>query len=205
MRKPALAALLAVAGLVSLATTAPIASANRSLRFGGERSFTGTTASFALRSSELDLVACETTFQHVLTVERFSKAVARRLPEGVVAKVTEARTSNCREAHRGPAILTFLASAGRGEFLERYDQFLGTLPSITGISLTMLGVAVHMQGFGFDCLFQGEVAVLYSMTETPSPALAGRLPVVIELGLCPRAIDIGARFTYSRLFTLTLI
>ncbi|HYV15510.1 MAG TPA: hypothetical protein VE972_05785 [Conexibacter sp.] len=147
---------------VALALLASVAAGSASLGIEPAGSFTATSegrVTFQDRGGAFR-VSCNMTLTGILGIG-VNKEAARSLVEGPVAKVKTATLGSCTETLGGAAEGRFLLEAEE-PYQLRYDSFLGTLPNITGVLLTTLGVKLELgsRSLGIRCLFEGEIGFL---------------------------------------------
>lgn len=110
-------------------------------------------------------VRCPMTLNGLMTTTGTNKELSRVLPEGLVASITEGRTSGCTDQSGAEAQVIPQAETLR-RYGIRYDSFLGTLPSISGILGTALEVAVRIIASGLTCDYTGEQGMLIAFPAT---------------------------------------
>jgi len=121
------------------------------------------------------------------------------------AAVTEWRTANCTEPFGG-AIATRALAFSWG---VRTDSFLGTLPNIAGLHMTILGARlVTSGGLLGECLYAGDIPLLITFP----PEAGGNVVRVLtnELtrqsggGFCPAVVHASGSFLLTPRQSLTL-
>jgi len=148
----------ACVALSALTLLAGSAAAEESLRLSPSGEFTATSEGAITFQSALISVNCSVTLSGRTDTE-VETSVARLLPEGIIGEIDEGRAGSCRESFGGAAEARFLITENLLANL-RYDSFLGTLPSITGVLLTALAVKLQISTFGLRCLYEGAVGML---------------------------------------------
>jgi hypothetical protein len=157
MRHASRAALIACAGLCSLAIVAGSASASRAIRIEPVGEITKVVNEFTITAFGGEVrVRCRLVVRGRL-VGQVQKA--RVLPAGRFGQITFAEASECR-SNLGEARVIILVEANRPVNL-RFEAFLGALPNITGILFRKLAFELKVdEAVIGNCLFSGDVLLL---------------------------------------------
>jgi hypothetical protein len=148
-----------------------------------------------------------------LRTEQVLKSAAGTLPAGQIGNVTEGSFRECRESLFGSEVRwVFLARKENSAtwFPVRYDAFLGTLPAIGGILLTILNFAISFTNALIGtCLYRGNVGLLIALNASHQPIeyrfLANRIPLQSGGGSCPASGELVGRGTISPTLTVSLL
>lgn len=144
-------------------------------------------------------IACNTTLGGGV----FKMNLTEEIGVAEAAAITELRTSSCTE----PFGRSITASGLAFSWGVRLDSFLGTLPSISGLGMTIVGARFEAVGTSVgNCLYAGDIPVLMPLTAgvgTTMRLLANRLVWQSGGAFCPRTIEGSGTFTLSAAQTIT--
>jgi hypothetical protein len=187
IRKP-LAAIVLVA-VAALVTNIGSAHANVGLELSGSSS--QTLSGRVTLQSELAEVICDTTL--VAAMERATEKVA----EEDIGRTTEVRTASCRSSVGTFRAISFLGvGSATSLWTLLYQSFLGTLPTVTGIAVTLeqIQALVELSVFATSsCLYAGNVGLLATVEGRGSLErlrTSGRTEVALSrtlAGICPES------------------
>jgi hypothetical protein len=149
-----------------------------------------------------------------LRTEQVLKSAAGTLPAGQIGNIQEGTFRECRESLFGTEVRwIFLATKANSAtwFPLRYDAFLGTLPAINGILLTVLnGAFSFTNGLIGTCLYRGNFGTLFALNTstgqtTENRFLPARIPLQSGGGNCPPSGELVGRGTISPTLTVRLL
>jgi hypothetical protein len=163
-------ATVVVAAVSVVALFAGPASASRALSITPSRGLITLASSGNWSFSEpggLEFICTSVRLLISLATEQIPKSSAGRLSEGLIGWMTEGTPEGCTERAFGSSItLIILARKSARETWSplRYDAFLGTLPNINGVLITMLNFEWEWRiALIGECLYRGSLGNLVAL------------------------------------------
>lgn len=206
--------LVAANAVVALALISGVAAASRGLGFsyteGETITGSGRTTFEEGEPFRVGRIMCAITIGIKATTRLIEKARG-----GVIGEVTSGITAGCLDSVGTRAQAFVLAEATtnreRHPFPMFYSSFLGTLPEITGVLVSMARAAFLLEDPGryTTCLYEGTQGFLFSIQRgtIQSGSLLEReiLNKVSGPSECPLASRWAGTVTFNRRITITLL
>ena len=149
---------MASTALLALALITSVGSASRAINIAPAGPIEAGGPIVINESLRLSNIRCTYALRGNLN-PRINKSGAGTLPGGVMGQLTSTTAIACVDNFRIAWMVTFLIEINSQ---IRYNAFLGTLPAITGILATKLNVGVRIVAGRTNCLFRGDVGILFS-------------------------------------------
>jgi hypothetical protein len=159
---------------------------------------------------------CNLTLHGTLAKTSVLKRNANRLPEGLIAQITEGTAGPgaiCTDSFGGRTDSMSILNNARRPIDVVYSAFLGTLPRINGIKTINLRSAfsINLPGLGTECLFEGNIEALFFEARGTGQSLDrvtfgnDRIPLLRGTALCPRSGQLRSTLTVSPPLPIRLI
>lgn len=129
---------------------------------------------------------------------------------GVISEVTSGVTAGCRDTNRDAFNTTILAEP-RHAFAMSYVGFLGTLPEITGVLVTIERFAFLLEDPGVfeTCLYEGTQGLLFAIARrtVQTGMFLERETAILVFGAreCPGSLRVIGTQSFARTITITLL